>query len=157
MKLELGNKRMEKAKGFSLLEVILALAILTGAVAVLGELARMGLDSARIARFTAKAQILAESKLNQIAAGYAAAQTTGPTQCEPDLVVVDPSGPQWMYAIDVQQTEELGVVAVTVTVTQDPPGGRPIRVAITRWMIDKTTEQSMATDAEAKLQESTGS
>ena len=56
-------------RGFSLLEVILALGILVGAMAVLGELARHGLDSARIARDSAMAQLLCESKLSEITAG----------------------------------------------------------------------------------------
>jgi hypothetical protein len=139
------------------LEVILALAILTGAVAVLGELARIGLDCARFARFTAKAQLLAESKMNQIAAGWAGAQTTVPTQFSSDEVPADSSGPLWMYAVDVQQTEEMGVVAVRVTVTQDPPGGRPIEVSVTRWMVDPTREQTMKAEAEAAMQASSGS
>ena len=133
------------------------MAILTGAVAILGELARIGMDCARHARFTARAQLLAESKLNQIAAGWASAESTGPTEFSSDDVAPDPSGPMWMYAVDVQQTEELGVVAVRVTVTQDPPGGRPIEVSITRWMVDKSLEETMAADAEAAMQSSSGS
>jgi general secretion pathway protein I len=143
--------------GFSLLEVILALAILTGAVAVLGELARMGMESARSARYTARAQLLCESKMNQIAAGWASAQSTSPTQFSDDEVAADSSEPLWMYAVDVQQTQEQGVVAVCVTVTQDPPGRPKIEVSITRWMVDKTVEQTMASDAEAAMQSSSGS
>jgi hypothetical protein len=136
--------------------VILALAILTGAVAVLGELARMGMECARFARYTAKAQLLCESKMNQIAAGIAGAQGTGATQFSSDEVAADSSEPLWMYAVDVQQTTESGVVAVRVTVSQDPPGGRPIEVSITRWMVDPTVEATMASEAEA-LQASSGS
>jgi general secretion pathway protein I len=58
-----------KSGGFSLLEVILALAILTGAVAVLGEIVRLGIRNAQVARDTTQAQLLCESKLAEITAG----------------------------------------------------------------------------------------
>ena len=119
------GEKSPHSKGFSLLEVILALAILTGAVAILGELARMGMECARFARYTAKAQLLGESKLNQIAAGWAWAESTGPTEFSSEEVAADPSEPMWMYAVDVQQTEEPGVVAVRVTVIQDLPAAGP--------------------------------
>ena len=55
--------------GFSILEVILALAILGGSIAVLGELASRGLHNAQVAADLAHAQLLCESKLAEITAG----------------------------------------------------------------------------------------
>jgi len=47
-----------KNRGFSLLEVILSLAILGGAIAVLGEAARLALRNAEFTRDMARAQLL---------------------------------------------------------------------------------------------------
>ena len=52
--------------GFSLLEVILALAILIGILAVLSELVGLGVRNARVARAMTQAQLLCESKLAEI-------------------------------------------------------------------------------------------
>ena len=57
------------SRAFSLLEVILALAILAGAVAVFSELSRGALENAGTARDLARAELLCESKLAEIAAG----------------------------------------------------------------------------------------
>ena len=59
----------KKQTGFTLLEVILALAILAGALTVLGELARRSLHNAEVSRATSEAQLLCESKLAEMAAG----------------------------------------------------------------------------------------
>ncbi len=54
---------------FSLLEVVLALAILVGAIAVTGELVRLGTLSAASARDLTQAQLICESKLAEITSG----------------------------------------------------------------------------------------
>lgn len=121
-------------RGFSLLEVILALAILFGAMAVLGELARHGLDSARRARDTAVAQLLAESKLDEIAAGAV----------EPDPVTREPLGTverlgevDWLCSIALEPTSERGLVALRVTIEQDlPPERHGVAISVVRWMLD---------------------
>ncbi len=57
--------------GFSLLEVLLATGILLGAAIVLSELAGIGARQASAARDLAQAQLLCQSKLNEIVAGIA--------------------------------------------------------------------------------------
>ena len=64
------SRRAPRA-AMTLLEVILALAILAGSLAVLGELTRQGMHNAEAARAESEAQLLCESKLAEIAAGIA--------------------------------------------------------------------------------------
>jgi len=53
-------------RGFSLLEVILALAIFAGAVAVLGEVARWALRNAEIARDLSRAELFCEASWRRL-------------------------------------------------------------------------------------------
>ena len=136
-----------KRGGFSLLEVILALAILAGSMAVLGELARLGLQNAQIARDTAQAQLLCESKLAEITAGIT------PMQAVSDAEFEEPVGDgtmKWLFSIDVQQTNCQGMSAVRVTVVQDlPEKKRPVDFSLVRWMLDPEVEAEESTETES--------
>jgi len=132
-----------KRPAFSLLEVILALAILAGAVVVLGELARQGLESTRIARDLTCAQLLCESKLAELVAG---AEIPEPVQDMPLTTLEVPSTSTWLYSIEVLDTGEEGLVSVWVTVTQDPATERrPVRCTLVRWMLDPYADFSLPT------------
>jgi len=132
-----------KRPAFSLLEVILALAILAGAVVVLGELARQGLESTRIARDLTYAQLLCESKLAELVSG---AEIPEPVQDMPVALLEVPSTSTWLYSIDVVDTGEEGLVSVWVTVTQDPSTERnPVRCTLVRWMLDPYADFSLPT------------
>lgn len=130
---------------FSLLEVILALAILTGAIAILGELSRQGLEATRIARDSTYALLLCESKIDEIVAGFLPAVAVQSAACDD---VVDPNQTcPWVYSVDVASTEEQGLIAVTVTVRQDmPEERRPAICTLVRWMVDPNVDFSSDTD-----------
>ena len=129
--------------GFSLLEVILALAILVGAIAVLGELISLGTRSAAAARDLTQAQLLCESKMNEISAGI----------ITPDAVQAAPFelDPDWLYSIELASTEQDGVVAVRVVVTQNlPVQKRPAEFALVRWLQDPGLELPEPADASSE-------
>jgi len=129
--------------GFTLLEVLLALAILTVAFAVLGELARLGMRNARIARDKTQAELLCQSKMAEIAAGVT---LPDPVQGVPLESVGDVAGPGWLYSVDIGATEQDGLMAVRVTVAQDlPPEGRPVQFSLVRWMLDASALPSAST------------
>ena len=139
-------RRPAAGGGFSLLEVVLALAILAGAVAVLGEVARSGMENARIARDLTAAQLLCESTLAEITAG---ATLPDPVYGVPYETVTDPTEPDWLYSIEVEPVDEEGLIAVCVTVTKDlPPEMRPVEFFLVRWMIDPGVEMSTSLYAE---------
>jgi len=127
--------------GFTLLEVILALAILAGAVAAIGELVRIGLHNADVARQLTRAEMLCESISDQVAAGAIAATSTSGVQCDDD--------PRFLYSIAVDQANQSSLLTVQVTVVRDLPAEQhPVPFKITRWMVDPGIEsQQMSTEA----------
>ncbi len=119
---------------------MLSLAILAGAVAVLGELTSLGLRNARIARDLTQAQLLCESKLSEVTAGVIPPEPTSEALFE---VVVGDGSIMWLYSIEVETIDDEGLLAVRVTVTQDlPPEKDPIAFSIDRWMLDPEAETS---------------
>ncbi len=120
--------------GFSLLEIILALAILAGAIAVLSEVTRLGLENTRVARDMTRAQLLCESKLAEITAGITPAESVEETPYE---TLDGETEPDWLYSVEVNLTGEEGLLEVRVRVTKDlPPQKRPVEVSLVRWIRD---------------------
>lgn len=114
---------------FTLLEVILALAILVGSLAIIGELTDQGLVGARRAATLAEAQLICESKLAEVAAGLLPATAVGPVPLETD--------PAWNYTIMVVPQLDAGLISVQVTVAENLPSEqRPTDFTLVRWMID---------------------
>lgn len=112
---------------FSLLEVLLATGILLGAVAVLGELARLGRINALAARDQTQAQLLCETMLGEILAGA----ESGEPHSEQPLE----AAPGWLCRIDREPLEQPGLTSLRVTVAQDlPEAKRPVRFSLVRWI-----------------------
>ena len=129
-------------RGFSLLEVILALAILCGTLAVLGEMARYGMRDAEVARDLTQGQLLCEAKLAEITCGYTPAEPVERAQFE-SLDALDVRGLPWLYSIRVEPAEEEGMLVVRVTVEQDIPAQQqPVVYSIDRWILDEGFELS---------------
>ncbi|MCU0958597.1 MAG: prepilin-type cleavage/methylation domain-containing protein [Pirellulaceae bacterium] len=128
----------------TLLEVILAIAILGGSLAVLGELVRVGTRSARAARVLSTAQLLAESLVAQLTAGI--------TLAEPTSGIIEQfGGLRWQYVVQIEQVDQEGLLAVAVTVQEDVDPAQPaVSYMLVRWMIDPQTELDLeAAAAEA--------
>lgn len=143
--------RQPRGRGFSLLEVMLALAILGGAIVVLGEAGRFALENARVARDLATAQLLCESKLAEIVCGM---ELPDPVQGALLAEGASPGAPAWLYSIDTATIDQHGLLAVQVTVTQDLPlEKRPVECTLVRWMIDPEmellTEEAASTSEES--------
>ncbi len=132
--------------GFSLLEVILALAILGGSLAILGNIIRIGTRSAREARGKIAAELQCQSILTEIAAGIRPSDMMQPTP-------VDYPDPEyaWMYTVESQAAEMEGLLVIRVTVFENKPlEADPIRVSLVRWMIDPELEaEAAAADEQA--------
>jgi general secretion pathway protein I len=123
--------------GLSLLEVILAIAILGGCIAVIGELVRMGARQAEEAREMTSAQLLCESKLEEIAAGVFAPEPVSNVPFDLD--------PSWAYSIEVGSLDTQDLLQVTVT-AQQVDGSRviPLSFSLTRWILDPNLEMELA-------------
>lgn len=143
--------RSARHLGFSLLEVLLAMAILGGAIVVLGEAGRFGLENARMARDLSEAQLLCETKLAEIA-------TSGqyPEMVNGD-VLSGPSGlgrAGWLYAVETEDVDN-GLLAVRVTVMQDlPEENRPVSFSVVRWMVDPNVAQEQEEEQQANQEQS---
>ena len=133
--------------GFSLLEVILAMAVFAGAIAVLGEVASIALRNAEYTKDMSRAQALCESTLDQIIAGYLPPDPVSGTPIESSDSEMDSGAAGWVYSIEQQAVDdETGLISLRVTVARDlPPEKRPVSFALSRWMADPS---AMPTDAD---------
>ena len=123
------SHRGRARRGFSLLELILALAILALSVAAISQLVRLGLGHARHARELTKAELYCESTLAELAAGVI------PLEGATDVPVEQDS--DWLYSVTVEPAPVNGLLVVTVTVYQaEPDPVRPIEMTLVRWMAD---------------------
>jgi general secretion pathway protein I len=127
--------------GMSLLEVILAIAILGGALAVIGQLLRIGSRNAAMARDLTMAQLYCETKVNEILVGSILPEAIS----DVELDETSAKG-EWLYKIETMGTDTPGVIVVTVTVGQNPNViTRPVSYSISRMMIDSTMAEELAT------------
>jgi len=132
----------QKKAAFSILEVILALAILTGAMAVLGELGRLGFQNARATQDLTKAQLLCESKMAEYTSGITTPQAVSGASF--DTIDQDSNtNVLWVYSVSMETVDSDGLIALCVTVTQNLPGTQhPTSFSLTRWILDPSLGQS---------------
>jgi type II secretion system protein I len=119
--------------GMSLLEVVLALAILAMSAAILATIARTATDNGLIAHRLATAQILAESKMAEVVTGAIPLQGAGGWMPITDTV---PQG-TWYYQLQTESAARKDMVGVRLSVTdQAGVDENKEMFYIVRWMID---------------------
>jgi hypothetical protein len=132
------------------MEVILAIAILGGSLAVLGELVRIGARASRSARLLSSAQLLADSLAAEVTSGVTMPEST-------EGVVQQFAGADWSYTIQVEQIEQQGLLGVWVTVQEmSAATERPTTYSLVRWMIDPEVELEMEMAAEEMAASASG-
>jgi type II secretion system protein I len=125
----LAKPRNDRGRGFTLLEVILSLAILAGALAALGEVMRLADRNASTAEDETHAQILAASIMDELAAG--ARELTAVQQAQLDTG----DDPAWMYTVEMTATQYDELVSVRVLVEQQLEAQlQPAKFELVRWM-----------------------
>jgi type II secretory pathway pseudopilin PulG len=123
------EKRAAARAAFSLLEIILALAILAGSLAALGEVMRLADQNAAFTRDETQAQIIASSVMDELVAG---ARVLEPLSQAPLDYNTDPP---WLCSIAIEQTGYVELVAVRVLVQQEgDPRLQPARFELIRWL-----------------------
>jgi len=146
--------------GFSLIEVMIATAILMGSAVVLARLAGMGRDQSQKASLHSEAQQLCEQTLNELLLGMRPMELIEsmpliplPAPIEEITDEVNPqdpfsaqeeavkpmaheTNPEWRHSIRTEQLAgKPGMWALTVEVQQgDQTLPRPIRFSLTRWI-----------------------
>jgi len=136
--------------GLTLLEVMIALAILGTSLAAIGELIRIGADAADRATELTTAQFFCDSKLAEIKSGVLPADSVGPIPFE----IFETEEP-WEYMVLVDSVDDQGLLLVEVTVSQLREDGRPpAMVTLTTWMIDPTMDsEADALESEAAAED----
>ena len=159
-----------KKLGMTLLEVILALAILGGSVVVVGEMARFAFQNARTARDVVQAELLAESIMAKVQLGIipmesafevpVSLQTTNLLDTVQDTHAVSQDSVAdilWLYSLDIADIDtvydlednEIGyLVEIAVTVRRNLPRERqPVVCRFVRWIaldpiVEEETEET---------------
>ena len=121
--------RRKARRGFSLLEVILAIAILGGSMVVIGHGFYLGYRSVRNARMISAGNRIADSAMAEISAGAVEPTSTSGKQ------VPGEQQQGWTYSIESENASVPGLLSVVVTVEnrQFQPN---VQVSITRLVVD---------------------
>ncbi len=126
-----------RRRAISLLEVVLALAILGIAAAYLAQSMQLSSQNALRAQRLTQAELVFESVMNQVIAGLIPAEASGWV----DYTATSANG-SWRYMIEVGQAELEGMIAIRIAVQEirqaidmslEPPD-----LVATRWIIDPT-------------------
>ena len=142
-------KRNQTRSGFTLLEIVLALAILAGALAALGEVLRLASLNAEHARDESQAQLLASSVMAELVSG--ARQLTNVNQAE---LPID-AQPRWEYSIAIEETPYQELLLVRVQVAQQLPlEKQPRRFELVRWFSNPDYAVATSTASESDSQSS---
>jgi prepilin-type N-terminal cleavage/methylation domain-containing protein len=127
------SNRQRQRRGLSLLEVIISIAILGGALVAIGELIRIGARNAANARDMTTAQLLCETRLSEMAAGVLDPLAGGSE-------MLDESG-EWLCSVTSEPIDDSGLISISVFVTQNPDQfARPVSFSLTRWIVDPEVE-----------------
>ena len=116
--------------GLSLLEAMFAIAILGLSLAAIGRLVQLGFQAAGRARIQSQAQMLCDAQMAEVAAGALPLEAVSTAPIEEVL--------GWLYSIEVQPAEQIGLLVVKVTVQQDADA--PLGYSIVRFMPDPNFE-----------------
>lgn len=133
-----GGYRVRSHQGFSLLEILLALAILGGSMAILSRIVDTGISAAREARDLANARMICQAKLSQVLLNSASGITPQSQPLTPVDSFDSQSTTPFEFSIEVQPGQLGGILLIRVVVQgQNPDGGEPLaRYSLVRWMID---------------------
>ena len=123
---------------FSLLEMILALAILGSSLAILAQIASTGVDAAREARALTTARMICQNKLSELLLNIEAGQT-------PTVIIEAPaesfdsaSTETFLYSVEITPGQMDGLLSLRVTVqARGGDGTEKLAIyALDRWVID---------------------
>ncbi len=133
------SRHVASRRAFSLLEILLALAILGGALTVLSQIASTGVDAAREARDLVMARIICQAKLSQLLIAGTVPQSVASVPVES---IDSGSVTDFVYSVEIQPGQLDGLLAVHVQVDAvNPSGGKPlVSYSLDRWMVDPTLD-----------------
>lgn len=131
------RKRTAEARrgAFTLLELIVALAIFVGAVAALSRLEILAMENAEYARWQAEGWSLVESKMAELEAGLLTRDDAGSYPSE--------EYPDWEWTLTFDATEVTTLYQLSLTARQVGNGpGAGITVELHRLWFEAATEET---------------
>ena len=123
-------------RGLTLLEVLLAIAILGITAAILAQIIQLGTENALESQDSLQANLIAESQLAELAAAQQPLQPVNWT----NVVSQTASAKQWFYRLEVVPTSQPNIMSVTVYVGDEFVVNNTARptAKLTRWFVDST-------------------
>jgi type II secretion system protein I len=145
------KNELQNAAGFTLLEIILSLAILAGSLVALGEVMRLADQSAANARDETEAEILASSVMDELLSGARKLEVL--TKKEFDFE----TDPPWVFSVSLDSTNHTELLRVGVRVEQPIDSEKePVNFELYRWILNpdfvaqvEEEEAKIAADAAA--------
>lgn len=131
MKIPSSRNLANSRRGLSLLEVILSIAILGTSLVIVGQLVSAGYRSALEARIRTQAALHCDAIMAEVACGSLAVGSSGGQV---------PGSDEWTYNVASVPGSQLGLLSVTVTVTQTGNASNPLSLSVVRFMPDPDYE-----------------
>jgi type II secretion system protein I len=147
----LARRSGDVTAGFTLLEIILSLAILAGALVALGEVMRLADQNANNARDETTAEILASGVMDELLSGARELQTANQQNFEYEM------DPPWVFSVLMESTSFNQMLRVGVRVEQPIESEKePVHYELYRWIVNpdyvaqiEEQEAQIAADAAA--------
>jgi type II secretory pathway component PulJ len=143
---------------FTLLEVILALAILAGSVAVLSEVLRLADRNAADAEAETRAQLLTSTLMDEMASGLVEITEQNRTPLDTE------DAARWVYSVTISPVQAdrglAGLMSVEIVVEQDlKKAFRPVKYRLLRWLYlpPEPSSENTADDAQENRQSDSNS
>ncbi|MDP1796499.1 MAG: prepilin-type N-terminal cleavage/methylation domain-containing protein [Planctomycetaceae bacterium] len=136
-------------RGFTLLEIVLGMAIFFGSLAIFSQILWSGSQAAVQGQLRSQALVRCEAKLGEVVAGAMPFQTQQNQAFSSDAIDQD-----WSWSVDVEPTNHPNLNAVVVTVSHT--GNSPLsnaEVQLRRWMRDPAQMALVAQEAAQQEQE----
>ncbi len=132
--------------GFTLFEVILALAIVGGAMAVISQVVWSGMENARMTQDLVRAELLAENLMAELLAGIRPMESSEDSPFEEEDGLEDPEA--WVYSVDVAPLESEEMMAVSITVRANTDQPRAVEYTLLRWVLVPIIEEEETEELE---------
>ena len=141
--------------GFSLLEILLAISILGGSLAVLSQIAEIGTSAAREARDLSTCRILCQSKLTEVLLDASSGISPQSIFDAPLESFDSTSITSYTHTVEIQPAPLDGLLAVRVTVKalESDDSTAIATVSLTRWVVDPSLGLEQAEADEKALRE----
>ena len=125
--------------GFSLLEVLVALAIFLFGLVAIGQLITLGSDRALEVQFQTQAVQLCQAKMAEVVAGAVPLSSQADAKFDED--------PDWSWSLEAEQDSNSSLLwNVKVTVTHPRPDGSKMEASLSQMVLDPS-QRGSATDA----------